>query len=608
MKTFPISLEILRVCLFLIIASLACETGSLLALDVELEPITITLDKQDMDKTSLTKDTAIIRPDEEPHLSFESLLEGAAGSDLARRGISGIQSDLSIRGSTPEQATIAVNSIMLNDPQTAHHNLDLAFPETAIKKIEVSRASSTESWAQSAIGGAVNIQTKRPARTESQASFSYGTDSTNKASVYTGYKTPDAGINFAAEETSSDGWRFDTDFKEFSASSSVLFEPTDMISSCLFTGYGEKEFGAANFYGPYNSKEWTDTFFTNWTTDIKINGFRISPNLYYRRHHDKYMLDIARPDYYLNHHRTITKGMQTEAEAGLGGFGSVIAGVDINEEGIKSTRLGKDSRRRNSYYISWKNYNNEIFGFDSSVRLDDYSQYHSEFLPQAGIFLRLSRYVKLTAQAAKSARQPNYTELFYNSPSNKGNKDLSPEKARNYEAGADIILGEAGKIKVSCTLFRRDSYDLIDWVKNDRTSSFYRAENITKVKTEGVEVKAGINACRWLEITGSYSYIDSDIRKGEEYISKYALNHPDHKIYSQADIMLPFGKQSIRFLYKNRKSYSSYILAGSTFNYELNKHTSLFLTVDNWFNTVYWDIRGNTLPGRQVMAGACLKF
>jgi len=34
----------------------------------------------------------------------------------------------------------------------------------------------------------------------------------------------------------------------------------------------------------------------------------------------------------------------------------------------------------------------------------------------------------------------------------------------------------------------------------------------------------------------------------------------------------------------------------------------LFLIIDNWFDSAYWDVRGNLLPGRQVMAGTRVKF
>lgn len=578
------------------------------ALETELEPITITLDKP-QEYSAPTKEITVVNPHRGTRLPVDESLDQDTAVDVLRRGIFDIQSDLSIRGATNEQAVVNVNGVMLNDPQTAHHNMDLAVPEAAVREIQVSQGPSSDIWSQAAIGGALNIITKRPLDTECEASFLYGTDATEKSSVYAAYNTGHAGVNFAAEQVNSDGWRYDTGFREYSFSSSALVEIGDKVSSYIFAGYGEKEFGAADFYGPYNSKEWTDTLFLNWDTGIEVDNLRISPKLYYRSHHDKYMLDIARPDYYLNCHRTVTKGVQLEASFCAERLGLLQAVFDINAQGIDSTRLGDDSRRRSSYSVIWRNYYYEFLGCDASIRIDDYSQYHTEILPQAGVFLKPFQWLKLSGQAAKSARPPNYTELFYDSPSNIGNKDLSPEKAFNYEAGAEVKPGNNNdSLKAAFTIFRRDSYDLIDWIRSPPGAGPYRAQNVTSSRTEGLEAYLDIKLCKWLSLKGGYSYIDSDIDKEGDYTSKYALNHPDHKLFSQAEITLPFGKQNIRFLYKDRKGCSSYAVIGATFNYRLNKHSSLFLIIDNLFDAVYWDIRDNVLPGRQVMAGVCFKF
>jgi len=593
--------------LFLHILSIL-SPGSILAREIELDPITITLEPFMPSPETPTKDIVIIDPAKEPELSIEELLERQAALDVSRRGILGIQSDLSIRGATDEQTTTAINGIILNDPQTAHHNLDFAMPKRAIGRIEISQGPSADTWAQAAVGGAVNVVTARPVDTECEASFMYGTDSTQNASVYAARKFSGGGLNFAAQETASDGWRFDTEFREFAISSSALVESGDKVSSYFFLGYGEKEFGAANFYSPNNSKEWVDTLFLNWDTSIELDRFKVRPKLYHRRRHDKYMLDIENPNYYLNKHKTIIEGVQTEVEIDIKALGSIQAVVDINKQSIDSNRLGIDSRDRNSYSLAWRNYENIFFGYDASIRVDDYSDYSTEILPQAGIFLCPVKYLKIRSVIGKSARPPNYTELFYDSPSNKGNKDLSPEKALNYEAGADLTFNDNEDIRIRCTIYRRDSDNLIDWIKNPPDADFYEAENITKVKTEGLEIGLDIKVCKWFYAKGNYSYIDSDIVENENYISKYALNQPDHKVFSQADILLPFGRQSVRLLYKNRKGYSSYLLLGSTFNYNLNKYSSLFLVIDNWFDSTYWDVRDNILPGRQVMAGTRVKF
>ena len=577
--------------------------------EIELEPITVSLNLvENALSLSPTKNNVTINLRNAHGESIDKTLDNVTGVDISRRGIFDIQSDMSVRGATFEQTSVSINGVILNDPQTGHHNLDLALPQAAIDNIEIVKGQSAKVWAQSGIGGSVNISTKRPLDTGLAASFLYGTDNTRKASAYASFREEKRGVNVAAEESASDGFRLGTDFRQFSASSSGLLHIGDKASSYIFAGYGEKEFGAANFYAPYNSKEWTDTLFLNWQADLETERFKIGPNLYYRRHHDKFILDVDRPDFYVNHHRTAVKGFLLNSEIALDAYGILQAAIDINEESIKSTNLGKDSRNRYSYSLIWRNYNNLHFGYDASLRVDTYSEYNTHILPQAGVYIRPVERIRLRSSIAKSSRVPSYTDLFYEDPYNKGNKNLSPEKALSYEAGADIAFGKDERFNLSVTLFRRDANNLIDWIKRSDLDEFFHAENITRVNAEGVELELNADVLSWLKVSAGYAYIDSNIKKREDYISKYALNHPDHKVSAQAGIILPFGTQNISMLYKNRKGYSSYILMGCNLNYALNKNAGIFLRIDNILDHVYWDIRDNTLPGRQIMAGIKARF
>jgi len=574
--------------------------------EIELEPIHVALSDTLADEIS-SKNVTIVYNADGIEESLEERLDFQNSVDVQRRGILGIQSDLSIRGSTSEEVMVSANGILLNNPQTSHHNLDIPIPSSAIERLEVARGSSPYIWSQGAMGGAINIRTKRPIVNEGEASFFYGSDETQKGSLYISGNKDAFGLNFSCQEATSNGWRENTDFKEFTLGSSALLK-LDKISSYFYGGYGEKEFGANDFYGDYNSKEWTNTLFLNWDNTIEIEQIKISPKFYYRVHHDKYMLDIDNPDRYINHHRTNTEGMQIEAEGDLKEYGFISLSADLRIDRINSVRLGKDGRSKNSYLASHRNHRNRLFGYDLSLRVDDYSDYDTEILPQAGIFFNLMPNLRLRSNIAKAARPPSYTELFYLSPANRGNKDLSSEESMNYEAGVDFSMDEGEKIKARCTFFRRDSKDLIDWIKASSSQSFYQANNRTEVKTEGIEAEIDAKLTKWLRIEANYTYIDSDIKESDDYISKYALNHPDHKVFAKIEVPLGSLTQSVNLLYKNRKGYSSYILFGCDIDYKLNKYSSLFASADNIFDIEYEDIRDIPLPGRQLRAGAKIRF
>ena len=84
--------------------------------------------------------------------STPDILKYVSGVDLRYRSTSGVQGDLSIRGSTYEQVDVLIDGIRINDSQTGHHNLDIPLTSMDIEKIEVIKQGM----------GSINITTKKP--------------------------------------------------------------------------------------------------------------------------------------------------------------------------------------------------------------------------------------------------------------------------------------------------------------------------------------------------------------------------------------------------------------------------------------------------------------
>ena len=72
------------------------------------------------------------------------------------------------------------------------------------------------------------------------------------------------------------------------------------------------------------------------------------------------------------------------------------------------------------------------------------------------------RHLKLYASQGYAYRVPTFTDLYYQSPANRGNPDLRPEQSVSYEVGVKWltrgILGQA-------SVFHRNGSDLIDWTR-----------------------------------------------------------------------------------------------------------------------------------------------
>src|SRR5216683_4513087 len=86
--------------------------------------------------------------------------------DVRQRAPNGLQADISIRGGTFGQTLILVDGQRMNDAQSGHHNMDLPLPIEAISTIEVLRGSGSTMYGSDAVGGVVNIITRRPEASE----------------------------------------------------------------------------------------------------------------------------------------------------------------------------------------------------------------------------------------------------------------------------------------------------------------------------------------------------------------------------------------------------------------------------------------------------------
>src|SRR6185312_16261858 len=103
--------------------------------------------------------------------------------NLQSRAPAGVQSDLSIRGTTFEQSLILLNGFRINDPETGHLNLDIPVPLDAISRIEVLHGSGSTFYGSDAIGGAVNLITGQPSASGPRLSFAGRAGGGNYGSV-----------------------------------------------------------------------------------------------------------------------------------------------------------------------------------------------------------------------------------------------------------------------------------------------------------------------------------------------------------------------------------------------------------------------------------------
>ena len=106
--------------------------------------------------------------------------------DLRSRAPGGVQADLSIRGGSFGQTLVMLDGLRLNDPQSGHHSLDIPVPMEAVGRLELLKGGGSAYYGSDAIGGAVNVITREPERTELRLRAAAGNFGRNRQSGLAG--------------------------------------------------------------------------------------------------------------------------------------------------------------------------------------------------------------------------------------------------------------------------------------------------------------------------------------------------------------------------------------------------------------------------------------
>ena len=81
--------------------------------------------------------------------------------EVRERGPRGVQADFAIRGAGFGQALVLVNGARLNDAQSGHHNGDVPVSLLDVERIEVLLGGGASVHGADAVGGAINVITRR---------------------------------------------------------------------------------------------------------------------------------------------------------------------------------------------------------------------------------------------------------------------------------------------------------------------------------------------------------------------------------------------------------------------------------------------------------------
>ncbi|MGH9662491.1 MAG: TonB-dependent receptor plug domain-containing protein, partial [Bryobacteraceae bacterium] len=510
--------------------------------------------------------------------------------DLRQRAPNGLQSDLSIRGGTFGQTLVLVDGARMNDAQSGHHNLDVPLPLEAIERIEVLRGSGSTWYGSDAVGGVVNIITRRPESSEFRLRTAAGNFGVNqqRGSLAAARGKLTQQLTFSRDFSS--GFRPNRDYRNLSLASTTHLA-TALGSTGVTLAYNDRPFGADQFYGNFNSWENTKT----WLASLRQGlGANTDASFTFRRHSDLFVLYRDRPEVFANHHAAESFQASVRRRQELSATARLNYGIEGYRDSIVSNNLGSHSRARGAAYASVDVRSLRRFSFSLGAREEIYRSLIRSFSPSASAGVWLSQRVKLRGSASRAFRLPSYTDLYYHDPANQGSPDLRPESAWSYEGGVDWNAG--GKLRGEATLFHRRETDGIDYVRRS-PADIWRATNFQKLRFTGVEISA---RARGLDLSYTGLRAAQDALQG--VFSRYVFNFPAHSGVASWTGSWRGLIARTRIGAMARRARDPYAV-WDVYAAHSGGRVRPFVQFTNLTATTYQEILGVAMPGRAVVGG-----
>ncbi|RKY52002.1 MAG: hypothetical protein DRP89_08355 [Candidatus Neomarinimicrobiota bacterium] len=225
----------------------------------------------------------------------------------------------------------------------------------------------------------------------------------------------------------------------------------------------------------------------------------------------------------------------------------------------------------------------------AGFRLEHHELFGYETVPKIGLVAHAAKTTSLRLSVAKGFRSPSIRELYFWRPKN---PDLKPERLWNYEVGLTQQLGS--RFKFESTFFKAKGNNLI---RMAGTWPDVKWKNSGKFTHTGYELVLDWLPFDYLEFYTSWSKLD---------LGNETLNAPGKKLsvyvsYQFRFIQLSGNLSHIRDLYGadfRQNPMNNYTLLNLTLQLRILKSISLRIKARNVLNSRYQSMYGYPMPGR----------
>ena len=553
------------------------------------------------------------------------VLRTVAGVAVGQTGSKGGLTQVRIRGAESNHTLVIIDGVEMNNPASSS-DFDFSLLLTSnIARIEIIRGPQSAIYGSDAIGGVVVITTKSgTTKPEISGSAEFGSFNSSKISAASRGGSKVFKYSLAAVQFKTDGFstfnenrgfteddghenktfnlKLNYSPNEISSFSFVLRDTrTESESDSISFGVGPVDANDEVFKDQTSGKvtarfnllegRWTHKLSyseSKTNSDFATDGlitFRSRGKKRKSDYQNKFVFESSNSE-----HIFIT-ALEREKE-------SAYTSSAFSTSNREVTNLGYIAEYRHSYNkklftsLGFRFDDNDIFQNAKTGRLT---------LAYVPALRRKNTKFKFHASYGTGVKNPTLFELFGSTTTFTGNPNLTPEKAKGWDAGIEIKFPR-NNLKLDFTYFNKDVTDLIAGSGNSAVNL------IGESPSNGAEITANWKLSNKARFTGSYTYTDAKTASGTQQVRRprhnlsLGLNYsPSRKTNLNLNLIHNADIKDFEFdafFNQSTVKLDDYTVVNLALRHKLSKNFSIGARVENLFDEQYEEVFRYGTSGR----------
>lgn len=528
-------------------------------------------------------------------------------------------------------------------------------PDTSmIERVEVLKGAGGALYGSEAVGGVINIITKKASYNNGKVSLGFGSFGAEDKKIMYSAKEGKTGVTVSASEYKQDyykyrdsktnttkRWDYPTDFENKKFSLNLTQEITDTTNLTVGFDYSKYE-GMSPSYAKVN--DWTTLFKQDKETqniyakyDWVVNNNDQGYIQLYHNELEYNNVSVINPVFnestYIYDNvdsfgfmKEKANGIDIQQEVTTSDTNKLVVGASWRESDVtaKGDNTYKEGIDNTAIFVSDTWEFAPAWTLNAGVRYDDHSHAGDDTTMSAGLNKKLSDDSHIYFNWSEVFRAPTTDDLFYNGTMNgaifKGNPNLKPETGETWTIGYATKIND--RTDFSVNYFESDLKDAIWW---DTYGDSKTVWNIDEQNKRGMEVTLNHKLNDNVTLNATYTYLRVEDYKDGGYVRdrnyypnvyRVGVNYKDGKWDSNVWLRSGRGcETNVLLMGSPRYLDNSFMTVDMAITYKASDDFSIYAKAYNLFNEAYTDYVGSydgtynsPAQSRRFIIGAEYKF